>query len=37
MPLILFWVPYYVKNVLKTFEIFFQPTRPVMELEQPVH
>ena len=32
-----FWVPYYVRNVLKKFEICSQPAQPVGELDQPVH
>ena len=31
------WVPYSVSNFITNFEIFSQPTRPIGELNQPVH
>ena len=32
-----FWVPYFVRNILKNFEICSQPAQPVGELDQPIH
>ena len=31
-----FWFPYFVNNVLTNFQNFYQPARPVGELDQPV-
>ena len=32
-----FWIPYYVRKILKFFENFSQPDEPVGKPDQPVH